>query len=328
MKIYLISGISGYIGKQLAEAVYKDADLIIGTTRNEDRTSSLLINIDIMKKISLVTCDFAKRGAFEAIDEAVNKAKGNDCELYVLHCASETISKRMIESSVEVLDGIIKGTQCMLEIARKYAARSFVYLSSMEVYGRVDDIGRTRVETELGDINLSSLRSCYPLGKKISEHYCHIYCSQYGVPTKIARLAQTFGKGVNPSDNRVFMQFARAARDHEDIILRTAGKSLGNYVAVDDAVRGILLILDEGEAGECYNIVNEANTMTIFEMANLVKDEIASGSISVRVELEDSRNTGYAPDTGLRMSGEKIRKLGWQPTKSLKDMYEDLMGEI
>lgn len=35
---------------------------------------------------------------------------------------------------------------------------------------------------------------------------------------------------------------------------------------------------------------------------------------------------GYAPDTGLRMSGEKLRKLGWRPRKALQEMYRDVIG--
>ena len=61
------------------------------------------------------------------------------------------------------------------------------------------------------------------------ECLCSAYASEYQLPVKIARLAQTFGAGVNPSETRVFAQFARSLIHGEDIILHTEGKSYGNY---------------------------------------------------------------------------------------------------
>lgn len=343
MRIYIITGISGYLGKLLAKSIEKEADLIIGTCRDIARAKQILESELNMEKIILVECDFAKGNAYEAIRNAYNCAVNElsrnlennvqnggtisnaNQELYILHCASETASKRMIETPVEVLDGIVNGTKCMLELARDLNAKSFVYLSSMEAYGQVSDIGRRRAEDELGEIDITLPRSCYPMGKKLAEHYCHLYHKQYGIPVKIARLSQTFGIGVNPEDKRVFMQFAKAAIDSQDIVLKTEGKSVGNYVAADDAIDAILLILREGENGECYNVVNEANTMTIMEMAKMVCEKIAGGKISVTVDVEDSSKTGYASDTALKMSGQKLRKLGWTPKKSLDDMYRDVV---
>lgn len=336
MKIYIITGISGYLGKLLAKEVEKEADHIIGTCRDINRAKHVLESEINMGRITLVECDFAKDGAGEIIRSACDSAvregikhcgrsDQSEREIYILHCASETASKIMIEEPVEVLDGIVNGTKCMLELARSLKAKSLVYLSSMEAYGEVVDIGRPRSEDELGEIDITLPRSCYPMGKRVAEHYCHLYHKKYDVPVKIARLAQTFGVGINPDDGRVFMQFAKAAKDSHDIVLKTQGKSMGNYVAADDAIKAILLILHKGENGECYNVVNEANTMTIKDMARLVADTIAEGAISVKVEPESSDITGYAKDTALRMSGEKLRKLGWTPVKALEDMYKDVL---
>lgn len=59
------------------------------------------------------------------------------------------------------------------------------------------------------------------MGMRMAEYYCHIYSQEYSVPVKTARLAQVFGKGVRSGDNRVYMQFARAAAGGQDFILRT-----------------------------------------------------------------------------------------------------------
>ena len=75
------------------------------------------------------------------------------------------------------------------------------------------------------------------------ENMCVAYGTQYEVPVKIARLAQTFGAGVLPGENRVFAQFARSAMKGSDIVLHTEGKSEGNYCYTADAVRALLTIL-------------------------------------------------------------------------------------
>ena len=124
------------------------------------------------------------------------------------------------------------------------------------------------------------------------------------------------------------MQFARSAMEGKDIVLKTRGQSLGNYCATEDAISGILTILKNGNDGAVYNVVNEDNTMKIIDMAQIVASEIADGNINVVLDLEDSSKTGYAPDTGLRMSGEKLRGLGWKPTKNIVEMYQDVVKEI
>ena len=174
---------------------------------------------------------------------------------------------------------------------------------------------------------LNSSRSCYSLGKRMAEHYCYIYQKEYGVPVKIARLAQTFGTGVSLEDNRVYMQFAKSVVENKDIILKTSGMSYGNYCSSEDVVNAIFILLQDGVDGETYNVVNEENTMTIYQMAELVANKVANGKIQVRTEIEDLEKTGYAPNTELKLSGEKMRALGWKPRKGLAEMYQDILIE-
>lgn len=246
----------------------------------------------------------------------------------IIHCACITQSQEMITHPIETADSIVIGTKNVLELARKKQVNSMVYVSSMEVYGKVEDTGETVDEDQLGDIDLHSPRSCYPMGKRMAEHYCHIYYHEHKVPVKIVRLAQTFGRGVRSDDNRVYMQFAHAVREGRNIILRTQGTSMGNYCGIDDAITGILKILEHGRDGEAYNVVNEENTMTIREMAELVAKEIAGGRIHVTFDIPEDNRYGYAARTGLRLSGKKLENLGWKPRQTLVDMYRDMLEEL
>lgn len=322
---YLITGITGFLGSMTAKELmhsqpYKQGRIkITGIARDVFRTGQIFHGAE-RQRLSMVKSDIRDRERLlSAIDFHVD---------YIIHCASVTQSAEMMRHPVETADSIVLGTCHMLELGKRLQIKSMVCLSSMEVYGMVDDIGRPRKEEELGEIELFSSRSCYPFGKRMAEHYCYIYQQEYGVPVKIARLAQTFGKGIRPDDNRVYMQFARAAYEGRDIVLKTTGDSMGNYCAAEDAVNAVFTILYYGRDGEAYNVVNEANTMCIRDMAELVANEIAGGRIKVETKPEDFGRTGYAPDTGLRLSGEKLRQLGWRPSKDLVEMYQNVIWEL
>lgn len=326
MKSYLITGSTGFLGRQIIEAIIRenncDSTRFILPVRNINKARNLYTVISENTKIGLefVECSMENM--------TVERFPSNMTLDYIIHCATPTSSKYMISHPAETADAIVLGTRNALEFAKFFHVKSMVCLSSMEVYGQVDDEGKPRAENELGTLSLNVARSCYPMGKRMAEHYCHIYQQEYGVPVKIARLSQVFGKGVAASDNRVFMQFARSAMEGKDIVLKTRGQSLGNYCATEDAISGILTILKNGNDGAVYNVVNEDNTMKIIDMAQIVASEIADGNINVVLDLEDSSKTGYAPDTGLRMSGEKLRGLGWKPTKNIVEMYQDVVKEI
>lgn len=252
----------------------------------------------------------------------------DDCIDYILHCAAITKSSDMVKSPVNVIETSVNGTMNILSLAREKQVKSIVYLSSMEAYGITDPKLSAIHENDLGYIDLKNPRSCYPESKRICESLCSCYFSQYGIPVKIARLAQTFGAGSAKDDPRVFAQFARSVIAGEDIVLHTEGKSCGNYCYISDAVRGLLLLLLKGENGEAYNIANPDASVTIREMAGIVAEKVCGGAVSVILRVPpDIAMRGYAPDGAMRMSADKINKLGWKPKYSLADMYNRMIAD-
>jgi NAD dependent epimerase/dehydratase family. len=318
----LVTGATGFIGGLIVEQLiamnleYNTGIKLVLPVRNIEKAREKYPEVDEKyKSITLI----------ETSLEDIRPEMPDMPVDYIFHCASTTKSSVMVSNPVEVADGIVIGTKNILELARIKQVKSMVYLSSMEAYGIVGDDCGLVTENMLGDVDIFSARSCYPLGKRMAEHYCYIYYKEYGVPVKIARLAQVFGYGVDKNDSRVFAQFARAVINNKDIVLHTKGLSMGNYCESKDAVRALFTILEKGENGEAYNVVNEENTMRICDMARMVAEKVALGRIKVVFDIPDSNAYGYASDTHLRMSSEKLRKLGWKPTKNLEDMYRDLI---
>lgn len=325
MKTYFITGATGYIGSALIQFLLKD-----GQTAGDNSEMRIIAPIRDMNKASRmfpVGVEFLQADLCDkrCIGQLLEAERSVD---YIIHCASITASAEMITHPVEVIESIVNTTQNILEFARQCRTKSMVYLSSMEVYGNIDCSNGHRVtedEVSRGEVELLSSRSCYPLGKRMAENICYSYFKEYGVPVKIARLSQTFGEGVLSSDKRVFAQFAKAAKEGSDIVLHTEGHSMGNYCGIHDSISGIMTILENGTSGEAYNVVNEANTMTIRQMAELVADKIAGGKIKVVYDIPEDNQYGYAADTALRLSGEKLMSLGWKPREDLENMYYQLI---
>ena len=245
---------------------------------------------------------------------------------YIFHCAAITRSTEMVNNPVEVMDVAIDGTRNIMNLARTAKSKSVVFLSSMEVYGRAE---KSEVcEDDLGYIDLSDPRSSYPESKRFCEALCTAYYRQFGIPVKIARLARTFGGGVNPTDTRVFAQFARSAVNGVDIELHTEGKSVGNYCDISDAVRGLFVLLLKGSNGQAYNIANPSASMTIRQTAELVAEKVCGGKIKLVVKVpDDIKERGYLHDVGFVLNIDKIKKLGWLPRYGLREIFEKMIAD-
>lgn len=247
---------------------------------------------------------------------------------YIFHCAAMTSSSDMVSKSVDVIMTAIDGMRNVLELARLKNPKSVICLSSMEVYGQTDI--KEISESNLGYLDLSSLRSSYPESKRFSEIMCTCYAASYGIPVKIARLSRIFGAGTpkDDSDMRVAMQFARKAMCFENIELHTAGASISNCCYTSDAILGLLTILLKGQIGETYNIANPEASMTVRQMAELVASEVCSGKIKVVVNVpSDVQKRGYAPDVGYVLNVDKLKALGWIPWYGLADMYRRMIDD-
>ncbi|MDO4838898.1 MAG: NAD(P)-dependent oxidoreductase [Clostridia bacterium] len=314
-KTFFITGATGLVGAILVKALcranekYDLDNHVIAQLRNPDKGGRVFTGYT---------------GMAYCVGDIRNPIRWDGAVDYIIHTASETKSKNMVEHPVETLWTTLSGSKNVLDFAKAKHAAKVVYLSSMEAFGSVDFDGRA-AESMLGAIDLTKPRSCYPESKRMAENMCACYHAEYGVPVAIVRLAQTFGAGVPADDTRVFAQFARSAMQDEDIVLHTQGTSWGNYVYTADAAAAIFTVLKKGSDGQCYTVANESTSMKIRDMAQLVASEIANGKIHVVVDIPEGTNFGYAADTKLRLDASKMRGLGWMPQVGLAEMYRRMM---
>lgn len=321
-KTVLVTGATGLIGSQLVMSLLnanaeKNLDLkVIAVVRNKQKAEKIFKYADD-KSLEFVVQDILKPFNIESTVD------------YIVHGASMTGSKDFVDYPVETIKTAIQGTENILELAKEKSIDGMVYLSSLEVYGVVDFSIDKVTEDMFGTIDPMSVRSSYSEGKRMVECLCSSYASEYKIPIKVARLCQTFGAGVNYSDNRVFAQFARSIIEGKDIVLKTDGSTERNYCYIRDAIAGILTLLLNGESGQAYNIANKDTLISIRGMAEMLIEKYPeSGSKLVFDIAEDATKLGYNPKVKMNLDTQKIEKLGWKAEVGLEVMFEHLIESM
>lgn len=307
----LITGATGLVGSMLVKTLFeanKKYSLkikIIGYIRNTEKAKMIF-------------------GEMYNDVEFVNDLNV-ECK-YIIHTVSPTASAFFIEHPVETIKFSVGSAMEILDTAKNNNA-AIVYLSSMEQYGVPYESGQRMTEDKVGIIDHLNIRSSYSESKRLCECLCVSYAVEYNVNVKIARLAQTFGAGVLLTDNRMPMQFARAAAGGHDIVLHTEGKSCLNFVYLTDAITGILTILENGERGQAYNVCNDKETRSVRDIAELVCNNAANKK-DIKVQIEKKDNMGYAPDVAMYLDSGKLKALGWNAKVSMSEAYRRLIKYI
>ena len=112
-------------------------------------------------------------------------------------------------------------------------------------------------------------------------------------------MCHTLGPGVSLTDGRGFAEFMDCVLKNEDIVLHSDGGAMRTYTYVADAVNAMFLIMDKGE-DEFYNVANEANLISIRDLAELQ----------------------YLPFKLAILDTTKIRELGWKPMTDIEKMFK------
>ena len=317
---FLITGATGLLGSMICRALsYLDHKhslnlKIITTARNIEKAKTALSDAIQFGNITFIQNDIITP---MDIDGTID---------YIIHTACPTASNMFVNNPVETILSIVDGTSNIMNLAKKCNCKSVVYLSSMEAYGQILHENLLKPE-DVGYVNPLSLRSSYPEGKRMAENLCIGYFSEYHIPVKIIRLAQTFGPGIPATDTRVFAQFLHSVQNGEDIVMFTEGGSKRMYLDTMDAVSAVLTVLLKGESGQVYNAGNKSNYSSIREMAELVIKEF--GKDKCKLIIDKSKDVGqYPPDNMLRLDVAPLEALGWNAKYSLKNMYSRMIETI
>ena len=240
---------------------------------------------------------------------------------YIIHAASPASPLIMQNQPVETIAANTIGTFKTLELAKEKNAEGYLFISSREIYGQPDEGQEFFYENAYGFVDQLNPRSCYSEGKKAAETMCVCFHEEYGLNTKIARLAHTYGPGMSIYDGRVQADFLKNVYHNEDIVLKSEGTAVRTYTYIADAIAGMYRILLDSE-DIVYNIGNEAGKVSIRDLAEILVSIYPERGLKLVFDIPEGGTKGTAPYTLGILSSEKLRKLGWNPKYSVKDGFK------
>ena len=230
---------------------------------------------------------------------------------YVLHLASNTHPIQYSTDPIGTITTNIIGLQNMLDFAVAHDATRFVFASSNEIYGENRGDVEFFDENYCGYINSNTIRAGYPESKRCGEALCQAYLHQKGLDIVIPRFTRSYGPTMLMSDTKAISQFFKKAIAGEDITLKSAGNQYYSYTYVADAVSGLLTVLLKGKTGNAYNIADETSDIRLKDLSALIAKTV--GKSVIFKEPDDIEKAGYSVATKARLSGAKVREIGWLP---------------
>lgn len=311
-KRVLITGASGMIGTYMLQTLIMLNDRfmygirILAVLRN---ASKLPQEVREREDVEIIAHDVTERLCIEGNVD------------YVIHAASPASPLIMQNQPVETIAANTLGTFNTLRLAEEKKAEGYLFISSREVYGQPEEGQEFFYENTYGFVDQLNPRSCYSEGKKAAETMCVCFHEEYGLNTKIARLAHTYGPGMSIYDGRVQADFLKNVFHNEDIVLKSEGTAVRTYTYIGDAVAALYRILLSSPE-MVYNIGNEAGKVSIRELAEIMVDIYPERGLKLVFDIPEGGTKGTAPYTLGILSSKKLRKIGWSPRYSVKEGFK------
>ena len=222
----------------------------------------------------------------------------------VVHFAAESHVDRSIDGSRQFIMTNVVGTHTLLEAARKSGLSKFVHVSTDEVYGTISE-GSWDEECPLLP------NSPYSASKASSDLLVRSYARTHKMNVVTTRCSNNYGPYQFPE--KVIPLFATNLIDGKNVPLYGDGRNVRDWLHVDDHCNGIHRVLENGRAGEIYNI-GGGTELTNKELTDLLLD--ACDVNWDRVDYVDDRkghDLRYSVDI-TKISNE----LGYQPQVDFK----------
>jgi UDP-N-acetylglucosamine 4-epimerase len=312
-KVWLVTGAAGFIGSNLAEALLRLDQRVIGldnfstgSRRNLAQVRALVgpgkwknflqIDGDIR---AAATCDRASRG----VD-------------YILHQAALGSVPRSIANPRDSHASNVTGFLNMLVAARQNGVKRFVYASSSSVYGDIPDLPKR--EHQIG-----RCLSPYAVTKRANELYADVFSRCYALDSVGLRYFNVFGPRQDPDGPyaAVIPKWIAAMIRSEPIHINGDGKTSRDFCYVANVVQANLLAatVEKTEAvNEIYNVAVCART-TLNQLYGFLREKLVPWYPhlrSCRPVYQDFR-PGDVRHSEADIA-KAVRLLGYKPSHTLE----------
>lgn len=256
-----------------------------------------------------------------------------ECEIpmdYIVHAAGPASPLIMREKPVETNFANTIGTANTLNYAKKCNSKGYLFISSREIYGQPEEGQELFYENgKYGQVDQLVPRNGYAEGKKAAENMCSGFNQEYGLNTKIVRLAHTYGPGMSIYDGRVQADFLKNVVNNEDIVLKSKGEAIRTYTYISDAISAMFAVLLHSKE-LVYNIADEASKTSIKELAETMVNIYPERDLKLVFDIpKEQGNTGTASFTLGILCTDKIRnELNWKPKYTIYSGFKRTLEYI
>ncbi len=249
-KTWLVTGVAGFIGSNLLEALLKLDQFVVGLDnfatghqRNLDEVQSLVTSEQWANFRFL-------QGDIRNLDDCRQACVGVD---YVLHQAALGSVPRSINDPITTNGANIDGFLNMLVAGRDAEVKSFTYAASSSTYG--DHPGLPKVEDVIG-----KPLSPYAVTKYVNELYADVFARTYGFATIGLRYFNVFGKRQDPNGAyaAVIPKWISAIIKNEDVIINGDGTTSRDFCFVENAIQANLLAACSSNPAALNQVYNVA----------------------------------------------------------------------
>ena len=226
----------------------------------------------------------------------------------VFNLASPASPKDYLALPLETLAVGSAGTRNLLELALQKKA-VFVQASTSEVYG--DPLLHPQTESYWGNVNPVGPRSVYDEAKRFGEALVMAYHRKHGIPTRIARIFNTYGPRMKLDDGRIVPTLVHQALTGAPLTVFGTGRQTRSFCYVSDMVEGLYRLASCTDPMP-VNLGNP-HEFTVLRFARIVKKLTGSRSPLRFESLPEDDPKRRRPDIA-----RAARLLRWRPKVELE----------
>jgi len=302
----LVTGGAGFIGSNFVR-------------RTVDGTLSDTSEITVLDKLtyagSLTNLSTLPSGSYKFIqgdicdNNLVNRlAKENDV---IINFAAESHVDRSIAGAKDFVETNVLGTQNLLDAALRNEIKTFIQISTDEVYGTISEGSCSE------DFPLLP-NSPYSASKASADLIARSYYRTFGLDVRITRSTNNYGPYQFPE--KIIPLFVTNLITGKRVPLYGKGLNVRDWIHVDDHCRGIHAVLMKGKAGEIYNI-GGGEEITNKDLTSIILTKMGKDNSSIEY-VQDRLGHDLRYSVNIEKSATE---LGYQPQVKF---YEGIVETI